>query len=702
MSTPFSPAIVGLYHIERELGGGGMSRVFLATDKKLDRQVVIKILPPELAQGISVERFDREIRLAARLQHPNIVPLLNAGSADGLAWYTMPFVRGDSLRARMSEGRIERRLALRLIADVARALRYAHGAGILHRDIKPGNILLSEGVAVVTDFGIAKAIGAAHYSNATPSLTQCGSPIGTPAYMAPEQAAGESDPGHHADLYALGVVAYELLAGQHPFPDKRTPRELMVAHFLEKPSALAQHAPDLPPGVCTLVMQCLEKDPAARPASAAAMLDALEAAATGVVERATTSLSAEDPTQADIAPIPTFRGRPAIAVVPFENCSSDPDQQFFADGIAEDLITRLSTWRSYPVIARHASFSLQLRAMAVKEIAAKLGARYIVQGSVRKSGARVRIAAQLVDADTAQQLWGETYDRDLTDVFAVQDEISQAIAVPLLVDVQRAEFARVRRHPESLDAWELYHRAQSLMHTFTEENLARARALLERAVTVEPQFAPPWSALAEVAMHDVMGGWTKDPARLLEVAVRHARRGIELEPRDGEAHTALALALMMTGDRFGALESSRRALELNPSLPRALTLYAYNRQIAGHPPDQSIEMVHRAMRLSPHDPYEWLFYDVLSSSYFNAGRFAEGLDTAQRLITISPTYYWGYLYSAMSCVGLGRRDEARAFVQQAREIQPGVSFELARTCLGTMAPDVECRFLAALRAAGLD
>src|SRR5688572_10901775 len=243
-----------------------MSRVFVATESELERQVVIKVLAGEVAEGISADRFAREIRLAARLQHPNIVPLLNAGSTDGVAWYTMPFVRGDSLRARMSEGPLAQRAALRVIADVTRALAHAHSAGILHRDIKPENILLAEGVAVVTDFGIAKALSAAQTSGADASLTALGSAIGTPAYMAPEQVAGDGDVDHRADLYALGVVAYELLAGRHPFADRRTVQQLLVAHLTEKPVALSTLAPNLPRDISALVMSCLEKDRAARPA----------------------------------------------------------------------------------------------------------------------------------------------------------------------------------------------------------------------------------------------------------------------------------------------------------------------------------------------------------------------------------------------------------------------------------------------------
>ena len=481
------------YVLERELGGGGMSRVFVADEVALGRKVVVKVLASELAGGISADRFEREIRLAARLQHPNIVPLLSAGTTDGLPWYTMPFVRGDSLRARMAGGPITQRMALRVIADVARALSYAHSVGILHRDIKPENVLLSEGVAVVTDFGIAKAVSAAQTS-ANASLTQAGATIGTPAYMAPEQVAGDTSIDHRADLYALGIVAYEMLAGRHPFAGKRGSQQLLVAHLTEAPAPLSTHASKLSPAVSAIVMQCLEKDPDSRPPDAAALLEALEASSGSEIA---TSVRGGRRGPASSAVFPTFSERPAIAVLPFENRSREPEQDFLADGIAEDLITRLSAWRSYPVIARHASFALRGTALDVKEIGTTLGARYIVQGSVRKSGERVRLAAHLSDAVSAQQVWAQTYDRDLTDIFAVQDEISEAIAPRLVGDVQRAELARTsRRQPESMDAWELYHRARSVMSTFTQESMKGARALLERAVAVDPEFAPAWSALA--------------------------------------------------------------------------------------------------------------------------------------------------------------------------------------------------------------
>src|SRR5215212_3298590 len=270
------------YSIERELGGGGMSRVFLAHEQALGRNIVIKVLSGELTAGLSAERFAREVRLAASLQHPNIVPVLTTGVADGIPWYTMPYVKGESLRARMNETRpLPRRDALSILRDLARALSYAHGEGVIHRDIKPENILLSSDAALVTDFGIAKAISAAltsadqsdSHSGAT--LTQSGSTLGTPAYMAPEQVAGDTI-DHRADVYAWGILAYELVAGTHPFAGKTTPTQLMAAHLSQSPTPLAEKARDISPRLAALVMRSLAKAPDDRPASAAELLKQLD------------------------------------------------------------------------------------------------------------------------------------------------------------------------------------------------------------------------------------------------------------------------------------------------------------------------------------------------------------------------------------------------------------------------------------------
>ena len=405
----------------------------------------------------------------------------------------------------------------------------------------------------------------------------------------------------------------------------------------------------------------------------------------------------------DALTVPGFGGRPAIAVLPFDNLSGDPEQEYFADGLAEDLITRLSLWRSFPVIARNSSFVHKGKAVDVKKVSADLGVRYVVEGSVRKAGSRVRISAQLIDATTGEHVWAKTHDRELTDVFAVQDEISEAIAASLVGDLQRAEAARAERAPPgNLEAWGLYQRALPLVFAFTPEDCARARALLERAVALDPRFSTALARLAEVGIWEIIFEWTHAPERTLEVALEQARRAVALDPRDAEASAVLSFALMAAHDSHGALEAAGRAVDLNPSMPLALGYHAYHRHIAGHPPEESIELVKRAMRLSPHDPVEWVFYDVLAGACLNAGRFAEGLAAGRRLISLSPNYYWGYLWSAMNAVGLGQVEEARQLVREGRAVKPTLSLDLARRCLGRMAPDVDRRFTEALRQSGLE
>jgi serine/threonine protein kinase/tetratricopeptide (TPR) repeat protein len=674
-------ALAERYRLERELGQGGMATVYLAEDLKHRRKVAIKVLRPELSAALGVERFLREIETTANLQHPHILPLYDSGSAEGRLYYVMPYVEGESLRERLArEGRLPLEDALQIAREVTDALSYAHGRGVIHRDIKPENIMLSAGHALVADFGIAKAV-----SLGGSRLTQTGLAVGTPAYMSPEQALADSSVDARSDLFSLGCVVYEMLTGEPPY-SAPTAQQAIARRITEAAPVLAAVRPEAGAHLSGVLQRVLASDPSLRPESAAALRQLLS-----------------DPARPAAEAVPGFGGRPAIAVLPFDNRSGDPEQEFFADGLAEDLIARLSLWRSFPVISRNATFDYKGRSVDTKQLARELGARYVVQGSVRKAGNRVRIAAQLSDASTGRQDWAATFDRELTDVFAVQDEISEAIAASMMGDLHRVELVRTqRREPGSLEAWELYQRALPLINRFTREDMAAARALLERATALDPEFAAALARLGEACFWQMVNGWVEEPSELLAHALRLTRRAVAADPREPVAHLVHALVLITSGDATGAVESCRRAVELNPSFPMGLSYLAYVLHMTGHPPEEAIALNERAMRLSPHDPMEWIFHDSQASAFFNAGRFEEGLATSRRLIALSPTYFYGHMWAAMNAVELRRLDEARVFVRQARQVQPELSLQLFRTGLGAIAPDVERRMTAALAQAGME
>jgi len=459
ISDQLSAALSETHVIERELVGGGMSRVFLARDIALGRRVVIKVLPHELAQAVSTDRFRREIMLSAALQHPNIVPVLSAGQVDELPYFIMPFVEGESLRARLARGPLSVREVVGILKDLARALSYAHGRGIIHRDIKPDNALLSGGAAVVTDFGVAKAISVARHRQDTldpqlsrRSITHVGTSLGTPAYMAPEQAAADPNTDHRADIYALGVVGYEMLAGTPPFHG-RTPQSLLTAQLTERPAPIHVRRYDVPVALADLLMKCLEKDPAARPKSAAEVLRVLEnpdmisgafesqepgrralarsrrtRIAVGMLAVAAVGYSAfrmlGPPTASASVPAAAAPGLATVrlVVLPLDAPAGDTLLRAVAEGVRSNLVRLFSRAAAIQVATR--SFAVD---SSTARGAAPLPARQL-EGSIQRSGKRVRITFRLMNPDQGVALWSDMYERTVSDVFKTQDDVAQVVA----------------------------------------------------------------------------------------------------------------------------------------------------------------------------------------------------------------------------------------------------------------------------------
>lgn len=578
------------YTIERELGGGGMSRVFTATERALGRTVVVKVIAPELAEGVSAERFAREIQLAASLQQANIVPLLSAGDAGGVPYYTMPFVQGESLRGRLASGTpLSISEGVGILRDVARALSYAHARGVVHRDIKPENVLLSHGAAVVTDFGIAKAVSAARTMSGGATLTQAGTSIGTPAYMAPEQVAGDPKVDHRADLYAWGCLAYEVFSGAPPFV-RDTPQRVLAAHLAEEPAPLAVRRANLPLSLANLVMRCLAKDPAQRPANADEILRDLDAAFTpgatsaerpasergratrrnlliGAVAIAVVATAAFVVTRnhARTTSSPSAALDRSVAVLPLANLSGDKADDYFGVGLSED-ITRALSKNGVRVIGRVSAGALQAKGMDERAIARQLGVGSLLTGSVQRADGQIRINVSLVAAADGAVRWTEKYDRPLTNMFAVQDEIARSVADMLLGALGGARAATATRmETADPEAYALFLQGQVLFNRRTAQSLNQAISLFERATTRDPKFARAQGMLA--LSYAVLPTYDFSNADTVQdKALSAAARAITIDSTVAEAYTAMAWVRAARGQSREADGLFTRAIELDSTV----------------------------------------------------------------------------------------------------------------------------------------
>ena len=672
----------GAYALGNELGGGGMARVFVAEETTLGRRVVVKVLPPELSGPAGAERFRREADVAAGLQHPHIVPLLAAGESGGLLFYTMPLVDGETLRARLArDGALALPEAVRVLRDVTSALAYAHRRGVVHRDIKPENVLLGEGGdALVTDFGLAKALAAAREAG-TPAppgaLTSIGVAVGTPAYMAPEQAAADPATDHRADLYALGVVAYEVLAGSHPFA-RRPAHALLAAHAAEAPELLTRRRASVPADLAALVMHLLEKHPADRPQSAEAVLQALDVVPTprtsgyssmpspsrpehvmsrpgvrlavGAVVLALAGyggytawrLRAPVPARPATAGPDTVPGtasavaaRPSVAVLPFVNTSRDPAEEHFSDGLTDELIGALGKVAGLRVTGRTSTFALKGTRLGVRAVAETLGVRTVVEGSWRRSGSRLRVGTQLVSAADGAVLWTETYDRETRDVFAVQEEIAGAIVAALRgqlgAGVVRAPL--VQRAPADLATYELYLKGQYVLNSrISRDGLQQAIRYFDQAVARDASYARAHAGLSQAYTVLASFGYAR-PHQAFARAKAAAHRALALDSTLAEAHAALAHTLFVHDFDWSAAEREfRRALALDPANPGARRLYALLLQDQGHF-DRALAHLDTARASDPLAP---LVNTIRGRVYVNARRPAEAIRPLEEALALSP------------------------------------------------------------------
>jgi TolB-like protein/tRNA A-37 threonylcarbamoyl transferase component Bud32 len=650
-------ALADRYTIEREIGAGGMATVYLAHDQKLGRTVALKVLRPELAAALGGDRFLREIEIAAKLAHPHILALHDCGAADGLLYYTMPFVEGESLRDRLTrEKQLPLEDALQIAREVADALGYAHALGLVHRDIKPENILFQAGHAVVSDFGIAKAIAVA----GSQRLTETGLAIGTPQYMSPEQAAGEADLDGRSDLYSLGCVLYEMLSGETPYTGP-TAQAILAKKLSEPLPRISVVREAVPAGIEAALNKALARTPADRFATAAQFAAALahpEVAGSSLPvphlrwwrRRAVRLAAAAVVLVVVAAAIVVGRWlrpgapashypRTAIAVLPLENLSAEGPQAFFAPGLHDELLTQLSKVAVLSVRARTSVMGYAGTTKPMRTIADELAVGTIVEGSVQVVGNRLRVNVQLIDAATDRHVWAEQYDRTLVDAFAVQADIAQRIAEAVGGTLTRAEAGAIAAAPTAnAEAYRLYLQGRQyfLRPGYLRQNYDSAQQLYERALVLDPGFALAHAALSVVDGFVYFFKYDPGPQRA-ERWREEAETALHLAPGLPQAHAAMGLA------HFWGRRDYQRALEEFGIARRGLPKDAWLSKFVGYVHrragnwDEALVAFEEAAQLDPRDAD--LIYDLGAVTYAVLHRYAEAVRACDQTLSLAPDYH---------------------------------------------------------------
>ena len=704
----FRRAIGGRYRIERELGRGGMATVFLAHDLKHDRSVALKVLHPELALALGTDRFEREIKLAARLQHPNILSVYDSGESAGQFWFTMPYVAGESLRDRLTR---ERQLpveeAVCLTREVAEALDYAHRQGVIHRDIKPENILLAEGHALVADFGIARAVG-----QGDQPLTGTGVAIGTPAYMSPEQASGTREVDARTDVYALGCVLFEMLAGEPPYTGP-TPQAIMARALTESPRPIHPMRLAVTEALDGVIAKATAATAADRYGSAAELARALERVGVGKPERRSFvprvvirrpvfaalmlgvllgigALFAWRRSQMGIGRFDSdspIDPRHVVAVLPFRNLSTDSSQAYFAAGITEEIAGQVSRMTALRVLSRDATAPYQTAPDRLRRLAAELGAGSVIEGTTRLAGSRVRIGVALTDTRTGQTLWSDQYDRELRDVFALQGDVARQVAMALEGSLSSKD-VRIVGHPgtRNPEAYELYLRSAnhaSLSMVSPAQNRAGIE-LLQQVIRMDSNFAEAWSGLAR--RYFFAGAFIGHA--YFDSGLVAADRSVALDSELSSGHYARGDLLRALGQVEPARVAYLRALELDPSHAAAMDNLSLLESGSG----RYDESLYWAMRAVPLDPNGFLSYFHVSIPLILLGDDATSerwLVAAARRFPDTPRLEiclaWLDLVRGRDSVALERARRLVA-VQPSDQEPPSL---LANLVLVTRAPDAE-------------
>ena len=706
IQATLSAALADRYAIKKELGRGGMGTVYLAEDLKHHRQVAIKVLQPDLSSVLGPERFHREIEIAAGLSHPGILPLHDSGDAAGLLYYVMPYLAGDSLKDRLAR---EKQLSLEdsvaIITDVAEALAYAHEHGVVHRDIKPDNIMFQGGRAVLCDFGIARAVDEAGGER----LTQTGIAVGTPDYMSPEQAAGAQDVDGRSDIYSLGCVLYQMLAGTPPYTGV-TPQAILARKAVEPVPSIRVVRDSIPEAVEAVVNKSLAKVPADRYRTADRMAADLASAASGEMRAAPAPLKKRVVMPLAVAVLVIaaalywFSGPSSspprlasIAVLPFDN-SGDPEQDYFVEGMHTALIGELAQISNIRVISRRSAMRFRDSDQTIPEIAAALGVDGVVEGSVIRQGDSVHLRVQLIEAVPVERhLWNQLFSCDTEEVLQMHSEVARAIAENLDIELTAGDEVLLASMPTiSRETYEAYLKGMYYLNKGTQEDFQRGLAYFREAVDKNPADPLAYAGLA--LGYVTLGHSPAATPEVWDLARAAALRSVTLDSSLAEAWAALAdMRVYYEWDWDGAQEAFENANALNPSLAMNHYHWAWFNLIFDRL-DEAIVHHTEAQRLDPLTP---LHTSWLGALYYMKGDYQRGIDEALKSLAFAPENISALLVLGEGYLNQGNIEEAIVTHERMAEINPAFAGILARTYAQAGREDDARRIAAALEADGV-
>jgi serine/threonine-protein kinase len=656
---------IGNYEVVRLIGEGGMGRVFLARDPMLDRHVAVKVLSSPTPLGEEVARFEREARALAALDHPNILSIHEFGRVGTTPYVVMELLDGKNLREVLGGGPMSHTMVLAYAIEVAHGLVAAHEKGIAHRDLKPENIFVtSAGRVKIVDFGLANV--RVHDNSTTRSssatvLTTPGSVIGTIGYMAPEQVRGEIADSR-ADLFTFGAVLFEMLTGKRPF-EEPTMVETLHAILKAEPEWRTLSEARVPVALIEIIRRCMEKNLAARYPSTRDLLAALQNA-----QLQSDVFSTPRAFRSGSSPSGISAGRrTSIAVLPFTNIGADADMEYFSDGVTEDIINALTQVEGLYVAARTSCFAFKGKSAAISEIGAALRVNTVLEGSVRRSGKRLRITAQLIDVGDGYHLWSERYDRELDDVFAIQDDIAVNIAQKLRIALadKPADEPLVKPPTRNLDAYELYLKARFYVEQ-RGEGLVKGLEFFRQAIAADPDYAVAYAGMAETLCLLAVYG-AADPQRVMPGAKGAAQKAIALDDGLAEAHNAMALVhVLHDWDWAGAVVEFDRALEINPRfVPSRYWKGLFCHLFIARREEEALRETKRAVEL---DPIAALPAYALGLAYIGTGRYDDAVQCAERMLARDPAQAILYRVLGVALLCLKKYDEAAAAAERGAEL----------------------------------